>query len=350
MQLSIIVPVYNVAAYIEKCIHSLQQQDISKDDYEIIIINDGSPDNSREVILRLMKQFNNIVFIDQINKGVSLARNAGMDRAVGKYFLFIDPDDYVEPNSFSRVLSTTDNQQAQIAILGFKFLNVDNSVKKEMFFPAFKNKRYSGIEAYYNSRINITVDPDRTVAILFKRDFMNNAGLRYISEIPYLEDGEFIARILCLAERCIFEGSSFYIRTTRPGSATNSNLFYAERSIEGFIKAASNLKVFSQSPVLSEAQRVFMNQPLSKFTLLAVESSAKIASWKKLFFVKKKLIENGLGRLSLVGVLWPYSTYARLYNISPFLFVIYLNWKNILVSIKLKFKKYATNQQELESA
>ena len=343
MQLSIIIPVYNVEAYIEKCITSLQNQDIPKEAYEIIIINDGSPDNSRQVVLDLMQQFSNIVFIEQVNKGVSMARNAGMDRAVGKYFLFIDPDDYVEPNSFARVLKAADDDQAEVAFLGFTFLNVDNSVKMEMNFPSFKNKAYTGIEAYYNSRINITVDPDRTVAILFKRDFINEAGLRYISEIPYLEDGEFIARILCMAERCIFEGNSFYIRTTRIGSATNSNLFYTDRSINGFIRGAINLKVFSQSTILSEEQRTFMNQPLSKFTLLAIESSAKISNFKKLLFVKNKFVENGLGSLSLAGVLWPYSTYARMYNISPFMFIIYLNWRNMLTSITFNFKKITTN-------
>lgn len=342
MQLSIIIPVYNVEAYIEKCIMSLQGQDIPKEAFEIIIINDGSPDNSRQVVLDLMQQFSNIVFIEQVNKGVSMARNAGMDRATGKYFLFIDPDDYVEPDSFARVLKAAEDEQAEVAFLGFKFLNADNSVKMEMNFPSFKNKVYSGIEAYYNSRINITVDPDRTVAILFKRDFINDAGLRYISEIPYLEDGEFIARILCMAERCIFEGNSFYIRTTRIGSATNSNLFYTDRSINGFVKGAINLKVFSQSTILSEQQRTFMNQPLSKFTLLAIESSAKISNFKKLLFVKKKFFENGLGSLSLAGVLWPYSTYARMYNISTFMFIIYLNWRKILTSISFKFKKVNT--------
>ena len=343
MQLSIIIPVYNVEAYIEKCIISLQGQDIPKGAYEIIIINDGSPDNSRQVVLNLMQQFSNIIFIEQVNKGVSIARNAGMDRATGKYFLFIDPDDYVEPDSFARVLKAAEDEQAEVAFLGFKFLNADNSIKMEMNFPSFKNKVYSGIEAYYNSRINITVDPDRTVAILFKRDFINDAGLRYISEIPYLEDGEFIARILCMAERCIFEGNSFYIRTTRIGSATHSNLFYTDRSINGFVRGAINLKVFSQSSILSEQQRTFMNQPLSKFTLLAIESSAKISNFKKLLFVKKKFVENGLGSLSLAGVLWPYSTYARLYNISTFMFIIYLNWRKILTSISFKFKKININ-------
>jgi glycosyltransferase involved in cell wall biosynthesis len=350
MELSIIIPVYNVEAYIEKCVRSLQDQDIPKETYEIIIINDGSPDNSRQVVLKLMEQFSNIVFIDQENKGVSMARNAGMDRASGKYLLFIDPDDYVEPNSFSRVLKAADDQEAQVAFLGFTFLNADGTVRKQMFFSEFKNQAYTGIEGYYNSRKKITIDPDRAWAILFERAFVNSAAIRYIPGIPYLEDGEFLARILCLVEKSIFEGNSFYMRTTRPGSATNSSLFYAEKSIDGFIKAASNLKVFSQNPALSEEQRVFMNQPLSKFILLAVESSAKISRVKKLLFLKKKLNKNGLQKISLEGVLWPYSTYARIYNISPFLFIIYLNWKKILLSMKLKFQKCISNREELATA
>ena len=63
MQLSIIIPVYNVEAYIEKCIRSLEDQNIPHNEFEIIIVNDGSADNSRKVVFRLMKEFNNIVFI-----------------------------------------------------------------------------------------------------------------------------------------------------------------------------------------------------------------------------------------------------------------------------------------------
>lgn len=343
MRLSIIIPVYNVEDYIEKCVLSLQQQDIPTKDYEIIIINDGSPDNSREVVLRLMQQFDNIVFIDQENKGVSLARNAGMDRAKGKYILFIDPDDYVEPNSFARVLNAGDQQKAQIVFLGFKFLNVDSTVKSEMFFSKFKGSVYSGIEAYYNSRIKIEIDPDRAWAILFETSFVNRMAIRYIPDVPYLEDGEFIARILCLAERCIFEGGSFYMRTTRAGSATNSNLFYSERSINGFLKAADNLKQFCHQQHLTQEQRLFFNQPLAKFVLLAVESSSHRFNWKKIILVKQQLTAYKLGKLSLEGVLHPYSTYARLYNISPFLLLGYLRWRNFTTAVSIKLKSRPNN-------
>jgi glycosyltransferase involved in cell wall biosynthesis len=341
MQLSIIIPVYNVEAYIEKCITSLQQQDIDTHNYEIIIINDGSPDNSREVVISLMKIYSNIVFIDQENKGVSLARNAGMDKAIGKYLLFIDPDDYVAPNSFARVLKAADEQQAQVTFLGFKFLNYDESVKKEMFFSEFKGQLFTGIEGYYNARKNVTIDPDRAWAILFDRAFVNKQMVRYIPDVPYLEDGEFLARILCITNRCIFEGNAFYMRTTRPGSATNSSLFYSDKSINGFVKAAANLKVFAANKQLSKAQQIFLNQPLAKFTLLAVEASANFIKWGKTFYVKNELAKNKLAILSIQGVLQPYATYAKLYNVSPFIFLTYLNYKKIIRSIQIKVLKKA---------
>ena len=89
--LSIIIPIYNVAPYVERCIRSLEDQDIPKDDYEIICINDGSPDNCREIVEQLQQEFSNIILINQENQGVSMARNNGIDLSEGKYLLFVDP-------------------------------------------------------------------------------------------------------------------------------------------------------------------------------------------------------------------------------------------------------------------
>ena len=72
-----------------------------------------------------MKQFDNIVLIDQVNKGVSVARNSGIDRATGDFILFIDPDDYVEQNCFARILKAIEEQEAQVSFLGFSILNED---------------------------------------------------------------------------------------------------------------------------------------------------------------------------------------------------------------------------------
>ncbi len=339
MLLSIIIPVYNVADYIEKCIYSLQNQDIDRGEYEIIIINDGSLDNSREIILQLMEGFGNIVFIDQVNRGVSLARNAGIDKARGDYLLFIDPDDYVEVNSFSRILSCAVRNKADIVFLGYTFLRVDNSIKKEIFYLEQKEKIFSGIDAYNISRGDGKTDPDRTWAILYRTRFVNDAALRFISDIPYLEDGEFITRILCFAERCVFEGGSFYLRTSRLGSATNSRLFYSDKAINGFIKAAGNLKLFYDNSELSKTQKVFLNQPMIKFVLLAIEASFQYGNWKRTICTNEKLVALGLEKLSLEKVSPPFKIYGRLYNISPFCFISYLFCIKLKVSLYVKLKR-----------
>ena len=86
LQLSIILPIYNVAPYVEKCIRSLEDQDIPKDTYEIICVNDGSPDNSQQIVEKLQQEFSNIILINQKNQGVSVARNVGIEKARGNTF------------------------------------------------------------------------------------------------------------------------------------------------------------------------------------------------------------------------------------------------------------------------
>jgi glycosyltransferase involved in cell wall biosynthesis len=337
MNLSIIIPVYNVEKYLERCIVSLQNQDIPKQQYEIIIINDGSPDNSRDVVLRLMQEYSNIVYIEQENKGVSMARNAGIDKAQGKYLLFIDPDDYVVPDSLGRILKSATEQKAQLAILGYQYLNADNTVKKEFLFPRESTNRYTGIDAYHTSTKHVATDPDRSWAILFERDFINKANLRYIADIPYLEDGEFIARAFCIAERCTFDGHAFYVRTFRQGSATNSSLFYTDRAANGFIKAAENLFKFQQNPQLSIAQKEFLNQPICKFIILPLYSSLK--NTQKFNERVTMLRQKGFKKCNLRGCQSVYLREGFFYNISPYCYVVYkLGW-SALVSVQRRFYK-----------
>ena len=98
MKLSIIVPVYNVADYLPKCLDSLLVQDLSQNEYEIIVVNDGSTDNSGKIAEEYSKTYSNIILINQENQGLSGARNTGIQNAKGEYVQFVDSDDYLEPN------------------------------------------------------------------------------------------------------------------------------------------------------------------------------------------------------------------------------------------------------------
>jgi len=317
--LSVIVPMYNVEPYVERCIRSLEDQDIPRNEYEVICINDGSPDNSREIVIRMQKEYDNIILIDQENKGVSKARNNGIDKACGKYLLFIDPDDYVDADSFGRILESADKHGAQVSFLGFTILNQDGSIRNRVLNEKLASQVYPATEAYFLARGDGRTDPDRMWAVLFKREFLNDLNFRYLPDVPYLEDGEFIARILCLAEYCIFDGRSFYQRTMRPGSATNSKLFYSNKATKGFLLAASNLKSFQEEQVLNEEQRIFLNQPIAKFVLLAVGSAIGWRSFKRLRATIKNLKTSGFKRVNLKGCYRIYLFYGRAYNLSPYL-------------------------------
>lgn len=321
--ISIVLPVYNVEEYIERCIRSIENQDIPHNSYEIIVVNDGSPDNSREVVLRLMTEFSNIVFIEQENKGVSLARNAGIDRALGSYLLFIDPDDYVEPLRFGEILKSAKYSKSQVTFLAYQFIDAAGNTVREISSEMFTDNVYVGIKAYNHSRGDGKTDPDRSWGILFEHNFIKANQLNYISQIPYLEDGEFIARVMCLATRVSFFSKSFYIRTTRIGSAMNSDLFFQERSVNGFIRAAINLSNFRKSPTLSFEQRIFLNQPICKFVLLSLIPYASLSKKSRFNVVVKRIREANFKRLDLRGCNNFYKVEGYLYNFSPYIFFLH---------------------------
>lgn len=101
-KVSIILPVYNVEMYLERCLESLLKQDL--DDYEILVINDGSPDNSQEIIDNYAKKYpEKVKSYIKTNGGLSDARNYGLERANGEYIIFVDSDDYVKENMLKKL-------------------------------------------------------------------------------------------------------------------------------------------------------------------------------------------------------------------------------------------------------
>ena len=114
---SVIVPVYNVEKYIEKCIESIFNNQIN--DVEIIIVNDGSTDNSRNIINKYAER-DNIVIIDQENAGLSAARNSGLKIAKGEYILFLDSDDYLEPEALDILYKVVCESRADLYVFARK--------------------------------------------------------------------------------------------------------------------------------------------------------------------------------------------------------------------------------------
>lgn len=120
-KVSVIIPVYNVERYVSRCIESIVNQ--TYPDIEILIVNDGSTDNSTSIIESWVKKDSRITHIYQINSGLSAARNAGMSKATGKYILFVDGDDYIAENCID-ILWNEMQKDFEIDIVCFPYVKV----------------------------------------------------------------------------------------------------------------------------------------------------------------------------------------------------------------------------------
>lgn len=129
MRLSIVVPVYNVEKYLERCIRSLLAQDIPHSDYEIRIVNDGTKDGSLAIAEKLAAENPNVFVTSQANKGLSGARNTGLREVRGTYVWFVDSDDSIQAICLSNLLETMEKQQLDTCHIGFSHVFNNGSVR-----------------------------------------------------------------------------------------------------------------------------------------------------------------------------------------------------------------------------
>jgi glycosyltransferase involved in cell wall biosynthesis len=319
---------FKVADYINRCIESLESQDIDKNLYEIICINDGSPDNCREIVENLQKKYSNIVLINQENQGVSMARNNGIAIAKGKYILPIDPDDYLVPNTFKRIANLVEADNYDVFYLGFEIFDVNEKSIWKTNYSKQEGETFSGVEGYFEPRGYDVKDPDRSVAILYKKQLLEDYNITYPKDVPYLEDGLFLAKVFAVATKVGFDNETFYQRTTRIGSATNSKLFHSEKAINGFINAINDLKLFSSIIKLNKQQQYLVNHVLAKFFLLCISPSVFSFKFKQYFKTIKKLKQSGIKNIETDGLRFHYKRHISFYNFSKLFFPFYYRFIN----------------------
>lgn len=247
MKLSIIVPIYNVAPYLRKCVDSLLMQDIS--DYEIILVDDGSTDDSGaiadEIVRKTMgngqwaidNETNSqspianrpmLRVIHQENAGLSAARNTGIAAATGDYIMFVDSDDYLQPNVLGTLMEQVEREQ--LDVLRFRYQNVRES--GEVFVP------HEGMKTDYN---NYSSDPTDGLTFLNDRMWVQCYVVQFLvrREIVlqeqftlgiYFEDTDWTPRMLLRTKRVASTDLVVYNYLWREGSITLSQKdFYKMR-------------------------------------------------------------------------------------------------------------------------
>ena len=126
LRLSIITTLYKSAGYMDKCLDTLLDQDLSEDEYEIILVNDGSPDASLQKALAYKEKHSNIHVVSyEVNRGLAGARQAGTDAARGQFLCYVDPDDYIEKHSFGKVLAQMEEENLDMLRFNYRMVDED---------------------------------------------------------------------------------------------------------------------------------------------------------------------------------------------------------------------------------
>lgn len=172
VKVSIIVPIYNVEKFLPKCIESIINQEYKN--IEIILVDDGSPDNSGVICEHYKKTDNRIVVIHKENAGVSEARNTGIDHAIGDYICFIDGDDFVMPNYVSYMLELALRYNADISLTTEMFGNFDEKQTKKDVIDIWNNE--DAVEAILCYRV-----PIGCYCKLFKKDTLKQ--VRFLPDV-----------------------------------------------------------------------------------------------------------------------------------------------------------------------
>lgn len=232
--LSIIIPVYNVEKYLEKCLYSVTHQEgVASNDYEIILINDGSLDNSLAIAEKFSKDCTNMIIKSQPNCGLSAARNMGISLANGEYVWCIDSDDWIESYAVHFILNEI--QKKKVDFISISAYRTDTKVKRNIAL-----KTESPIELLCSS----TWSPNAQYYI-YRSEFLHENDLNFKVGI-YHEDSEFTPRMMFCARSCNVTNEMLYYSFCNPTSITQTA--NPKKGYDNLI-AALSLSDFSQKRI-----------------------------------------------------------------------------------------------------
>lgn len=217
--LSFIVPVYNVEKYLEDCLDSILNQDVSHEVYEIICVNDGSTDNSLEILKKYTEKYSNIRIVDKPNGGVSSARNEGIKNACGKWIWFIDSDDYIIENGLKFLLEQAEKNKTDLVV--FAARTVD---KFESTYLDIANVQISLCEGK-DKVLDLSPKKSYTngpVFYLFLREKIQTLNLLFDETMKYAEDTKFVLEYRFYSEKGLLIDAPLYCYRNNPQSAMHT--------------------------------------------------------------------------------------------------------------------------------
>ena len=324
VKLSVIVPLYNSAAWLPKCLDSLLCQDLDASEYEIICVDDGSPDHSKDLAASYSAEHPNVKVVSQPNQGTAGARNTGMRHAVGKYLCFVDPDDYVEKNVYGGLVSRMEEEN--LDMLRFNYRIVDEQYR-EMEKTEMENRfDYSpqlmtGTE-FLGKRLDI---PCYVWAYVYRTSLIKDNGIwciqgDYIDDTPWLPQVCLKADRLDLTNQCVYyyyQRSEGLVRATSPEAMA--------KKIEGEFVLIPTLQR-QLKEVTDEGARHWYESIIA-FSVLSLLSMVALSRYQDSGATIKKLKSMEVFPLHKIPWILSASKKVSIINISPRLYCLMLHLK-----------------------
>jgi len=261
--LSIIVPVYNSGQFLEKCVNSLINQTVK--DIEIILVNDGSSDNSLEICKNFAEKDERIRVFDQPNSGQSKARNVGLDHAKGRFITFVDSDDWVDLNYYEKLIASADVHQADIAC--------GSIIRERKYSNKFRiNYREECVYIKPQAKIDAAKVPDMCYVWnkVYRASLLNKLHLRFV-EGMFFEDVDFVTRAVYFSNKIVTVPNSYYHYWTNMNS-TVKTLQKSDKKRADSLRSKENvLNFFKEHNLTSKSRnliKIKCNMKIFGLTLL----------------------------------------------------------------------------------
>ena len=251
-KITVIVPVYNTEEYIERCIRSIMEQTYKN--LEIIIVNDGSTDNSMDICKNLQVEDNRNIIINQENKGVAGARNTGIENSTGEFIGFVDSDDYLEKNMYEKLMGYIEEYNADLSSAR-AFMIDRNGILEDTHYNNY-------VDSFVDEKsiLKAYVDGFLTIAVwdkLFKREVIDN--IRFDSTV-FCEDAKFVLDVCDNANKVVCTSERLYNHLRRTGNSitnTSFNEFYM--TLYDYASKKRNEIIEKNSLCIDEAQKMYFN-------------------------------------------------------------------------------------------
>lgn len=320
VKISIIVPIYGVEQYLRKCVDSLLNQDIPSSEYEIILVDDGSPDTCPQICDEYAAAHENIRVVHRENGGLSAARNSGIEVAQGEYIMFVDSDDYIEPNVLKGLQLQVERDNLDVLRYRLQYVNPQYEVYNPYKSDSFKGNDYSEVPtdgvSFLNSRMNTQC---YAWQFILKRELLD--GCIFTPGI-YFEDTDWTPRMLRKANRVASTDTVVYSYLVREGSITNAvSRSKQQKVLDDKMHLIATLQQQAIDLRKSGRYNRWYNDMISDVVV------SIISMLSKEFYNERDKYIAEFNRLNVFPIA-PRSMKARLINLSPRVAIYLLHLKN----------------------